>query len=138
MTQIKNPAYKGDSKVVVSPRLPETQELSLSKSSTISTSEKPSWWQNLNFKNQIVLIAIASCFASTTVVGGASYFLPNHLGSLLTGSSFAAVITGVIILVATRKFSNAIADANSTINQLGNGELDSWGDKQLDELELLG
>ena len=138
MTQIKNSPYQGDSRVVLSPSLLETKESSLPKPATVSTTEKSSWWRSLSFKNQIVLIAIASCFASTTVVGGASYVLPNHLGSLLTGSSFAAVITGVIILVATRKFSSAIADANSTINQLGNGELDNWGDKQLDELELLG
>ena len=135
MTQIKNPAYQGEDKVVVSPNPDE--KIVRPTTEEVVTQPKSGWWHSLSFKNQIVLIAIASCFASTTVVGGASYFLPNHFGSLLAGSGLAAVVTGLVILVATQKLSNAIANANDKITQLGEGNL-SWEGDRLDELEQLG
>ncbi|VEP18000.1 Methyl-accepting chemotaxis protein [Hyella patelloides LEGE 07179] len=146
-SSFKNRFYQGDTKVVLSPDIVNNNQ---GKSASFpdvspllsSTAQPPSatqnWWRNLSFKNQIALITVTLSFASASVVGGASHILPNHFSSLVLGSSFAGLIAGIVTLVFTRKFTNAIADANSTINKLGNGQLNNWGDKQLDELELLG
>ena len=142
---LNNRFYKGDPKVVFSPNINSKSQQSANFShissfipSTTRTLKASNWWQNLGFRNQLALITVSLCFASAFTVGGVSHILPNRVDSLIIGSIIASTITGTIILFVTRRFTSAIADANSTIDRLGNGELDDWGDKQIDELESLG
>lgn len=136
-----NRLVQEDSKVVLSPEI-TAKENAPYVTPLLNTSKaqiaQQNWWTNLSFKNQIALVAVGLSFASASVVGGVSYLSSNHFSSLLWGSSAAAIVTGIVTLFFTRKFTDAIANANSTINQLGNGQLNNWEDAQLDELELLG
>ena len=146
LSSFNNRVFQGDTKVVLSPDIAESDRLKpeVSDVAQLQTATaqpqlvKQNWWQNLNYRKQIALVTVALSFASASLVGGASYLFPDRFNILLWGSSAAAITTGIITLVFTRRFTNTIAQANNTIDRLANGQLNNWGDEQLDELELLG
>ena len=146
LSSFNNHVFQGDSKVVLSPDIAQSERLKPEASDVAQLQTptaqpqlaKQNWWQNLNYRKQIALVTVALSFASASLVGGASYLFPDRFNILLWGSSAAAITAGIITSVFTRRFTNTIAQANNTIDRLSNGQSSNWGDQQLDELELLG
>jgi methyl-accepting chemotaxis protein PixJ len=102
---------------------------SLLNSISQSPFPKQSWWQSLGLSKQIALMSVSLSFTSASIVGGVSYYFPNHLSSLIWGSSLAAILVGMVTLAITRRFSYGMSDGNSNYH---------LGNQQLDELESLG
>ena len=138
--------YEIDPKLILSSHIVSNKEdpkKNIAISPLFDSTTKPkwlklNWWQNLSLRNRVTLLTSALSFTSAFVAGGIGYYSHNNFASLVVGSSVVVVVAGTITAIFTQKFAKAIANANHTINQLGNGELDNWGDKQLDELDLLG
>lgn len=132
-----------DSKVALSPdilakQIKSSQENTVQSANSLENMGKErNIWQNLGLRNQIALGAVGISFFSAVVAGGSSYYFTNHLSSLIFDSAIAALVAGGVAVIFSHKINQEISRVNSVVNQLGKGQIDI-GDKQLDELELLG
>lgn len=141
-SSFSNNFEQGDSPVVLSPQREtnysgnqDLSEVSSLLESMLQTHpSKKSWWENLGLRKQIALITVGLSFTSALLVGGVSSYAPNHLSSLIWGSGFAAIVTGIVILTVMGRFSYASNETQATEKS----QLPNWGNQQLDELELLG
>jgi methyl-accepting chemotaxis protein PixJ len=126
----------------VAPSSPQTASVSTAPISSAKAAKPASessvssgWWQSLDLKRQLALMAIGFSTVPLLTIGAASVAFPSPTTTWLLGSGLSAVAAVLIANRFSKRLLRPIENANAVVNSLGQGRLAHADGNELAQLE---